>query len=176
MNKNIIRLTSLSAAFLLLASCTNNEKLLENTKEERTVVMTVDGFDVPMEIYRYVALNYKAQYEDGKSSDIWLGEEGQALVSEMNKHIRETIVNMYTPLSLAADYGIEHDSKFVLETLDTSMDLIYESYEYDYEAYTEYLRSYNMNDSVYRFFVRNDILAEELVEQMQEKQYLCGLL
>jgi len=169
MNKGIFRLAAASAAVLLLASCSNTEKLLDSSKEERTVVMTAGEFDVPMEIYRYVALNYKSQYEKGKSTDIWLGEEGQALMDEMNTNIRETIVNMYTTPSLAAEYGIDIDSKFVRETLDTSMELIYEGYDNDYAAYAEYLRDYNMTDSVYRFFVRNDILAEELVLKMLEK-------
>lgn len=169
MNKNIFRLAAASAAVVMLTSCSNPEKLLESTKDEQTVVMTAGGFDVPMEIYRYVALNYKSQYEKGQSSDIWLGEDGQALIDKMNENIRETIVNMYTTPSLAAEYGIDIDSDFVRETLDTSMELIYEGYENDYKVYTEYLRDYNMTDGVYRFFVRNDILAEELVLKMLEK-------
>lgn len=167
MNKKITRIISASAAaLLLLSSCGNDEKLLESSKEEKITVMTVGGFEVPMEIYRYVALNYKEQYEKGHSSDIWLGESGQALLTELNENLEKTLINMYTTQSLAVEYGIDLESAFIKDTLKSSMDIIYESYEFDYQVYTDYLRDYNMNDSVYRFFTLNDILADELVAMM----------
>ena len=82
-NKRLLAAFSASVLLLSAVSCKNDEKLLESTKEEQTAVMTIDGFDVPMELYRYVALNYKTQYEQGASGDIWLGEEGQALLDEL---------------------------------------------------------------------------------------------
>lgn len=169
LSKKLLTACLASALLLSAAGCSSDEELLESTKEEQTVVMTIDGFDVPMELYRYVALNYKAQYEEGQSADIWLGEAGQTQLAELNENVDKTLIRLYTTLSLCRDYGIDAESSFVKDSVETSMGMIYDSYEEDYETYIDFLHDYNMNDSVYRFFVRNDILAEELVNAMVQK-------
>lgn len=167
---NRILTASLASALLMsVTGCGKEEKILESSKEEQAVVMTIDGYDVPMELYRYVALNYKQQFEEGQSSDMWLGEEGQAKLAELNESVDKSLIKLYTTLSLCRDYEIDAESAFVKDSVNTSMSIIYETYENNYEAYVDYLRDYNMNDSVYRFFIRNDILSEELVESMIRK-------
>ncbi len=166
---NIKRFSAFALTVALLLSCTacgDDKDLLNSTKEELTVVKTIDGFDVPMELYRYVALNYKSDFEKGQSGDFWLGESGQEQLSLLNEMVDEHLVRMYTTLSLCDDYGIDADSKFIENTVEASMQNIYDSYDDDYKAYLEYIGEYNMNDGVYRFLVRNDILAEELVTKM----------
>ena len=157
------------AALVLLpaAACSKKgEKLLESSSLEKTVVMTIGGFDVPLELYRYVALNYKADYESGASPDIWLGEEGAALLEELNENTEATLVYLCATPTLAEQYGIRADDAYVKDTVQMKMEAVYEEFDNDYAAYDEYLRSHNMNDSVYRFLVRNDILAEELTARM----------
>ncbi len=166
--KTVFRFVSCLAVCATLLSMTacDDKKVLESSKEDQTVVMTIDGFDVPLELYRYVALNYKKSYESGKSQDIWLGESGTALLAELNKDVEESLIKLYATMSLCANYDISIDDAFITDSLDIQMDAIYEEYEYDYEAYAEMLAQYNMNDSVYRFIMRNDILAEELLNKM----------
>lgn len=166
---NIKRLTLTALAAALLLSCTScgdDRDILESTKDEQTVVKKIDGFDVPMELYRYAALNYKKDYEAGGSSDIWLGESGQENLAKLNESVDKSLIKLYTTLSLCDDYGIEADSAYITSTVEMSMETIYETYGNDYEAYLEEINSYNMNDGVYRFLVRNDILADELVSKM----------
>lgn len=158
----------LSALLLALSGCGDERDILESSKDEKTVVMTIDGFDVPMELYRYVALNYKESFEAGQSSDFWLGESGQEQLTKLNENVDKSLIKLYTTLSLCRDYGIEADSAYVKDAVNSSMNAIYESYEDDYEVYAQYINSYNMNDGVYRFIVRNDILAEELIYKMTE--------
>lgn len=169
MKNNIKRftLTALTAALLLsCTACGDERDILESTKDELTVVKTIDGYDVPMELYRYAALNYKKDYEAGASSDFWLGEAGEEHLAELNEDVDKSLIKLYTTLSLCEDYGIEADSAYIKNTLDASMDAIYETYGNDYEAYLAEINTYNMNDGVYRFLVRNDILADELVAKM----------
>ena len=173
MQKTLFRtLCALMSVLLLLsaASCgKKGERLLESSKAETTAVMRIDGRDVPLEIYRYLALNYKRDYEAGSSSDIWLGESGAALLEELQENVTASLAYLYATVSLAEEYGIRTDDPFVTDTVDRRMKAVYEEYGNDYEAYVEYLRTYNMNDSVYRFLVRNDVLAEELAAEMQKR-------
>ena len=173
MPKTVFRvLCALLAVLRLLASVScgkKGEKLLESSKAEKTPVMKIGGYDVPMEMYRYLALNYKRDLEAVESSDVWLGEGGAALLEELDHDVSATLAYLYATVSLADDYGIHADDAYITDTVDMRMKALYEEYDNDYEAYVEYLRSYNMNDSVYRFFIRNDVLAEELVAEMEKR-------
>lgn len=171
MKKNIkLTVSALLIFSALLTSCSSNtEKLLQSTKDELEVVMTVEGIDVTMEMYRYVALNYKEDYENGASNEIWLGEEGSALLEQMNDSINKSLIKLYNTSALCAEYGINYDDEFISDSVDILMDEIYEAYEYDYESYVSDIASYYMNDDVYRFIMRNDVLAEELIQKMFEK-------
>jgi len=164
--KKALILILLAGMLTSLVSCGDDKKLLKSTKEEKTVVMTVDGNDVPMELYRYVALQYRSSYGGNDNPDIWLGDSGAALLAELNQDVDESIIRMFTTISLCEDYGINEDDAYIMDAVNISMDEIYETYNYDYKAYTEAIAEYNMNDSVYRFMVRNDILAEELLAKM----------
>lgn len=154
---------------LSMTACGDDKKILESTKEDQTVVMTVAGHDVPLEIYRYVALNYKSIYEFAKTQDIWLGESGTALLEELNADIEESIVTLYATLAMCEEYGIRADDAYITDSLDITMDAIYEEYEYDYETYAAAIAQYHMNDSVYRFIMRNELLADELLNAMIER-------
>lgn len=170
--KIVSRFAALFATCALLFSmtaCGDEKKVLESSDEELTVVMTVGGHDVYMELYRYVALNYKSDYESGKSADIWLGESGSELMNELDADVRESIIYLYATLAMCEEYGIHADDSYITESLDIVMDSVYEEFEYDYEAYDEMMAQYHMNDGVYRFIMRNDLLAEELLHAMTER-------
>ena len=160
---------TIGAMLLSMTACGNDEKLLESSKEDKTVVMTVAGHDVPLELYRYVALNYKNTYEIGQSPEIWLGESGAALMQELNEDVSETITTLYATLTMCEEYGINVDDAYITDALDLTMDAVYEEYEYDYKTYVNAIAQYNMNDSVYRFLMRNELLAEELLSAMIER-------
>lgn len=170
-NSGFVRVLSAAAACSMLFSLTacNDKKVLDSTKVEKKVVMNVGELDVPLEIYRYVALNYKSSYEAGKTQDIWLGDDGAALLSEIKSAISDTIVRMYATPAMCIEYGIGIDDTYITDSLDIKMDAIYEEFDNDYEAYVEEIKRYNMNDSVYRFLVREDLLADELLYKMIER-------
>ncbi len=164
--KKALTLILIAGMMTSLTSCGDDTKILKSSKEEQTVVMTVDGNDVPLELYRYVALQYRNSYGGNKNPDIWLGESGAALLAELNADVEESIIRLYTTISLCDKYGINEDDAYIQDAVDISMDEIYETYDYDYEAYVSAIAEYHMNDSVYRFLIRNDILAEELLAKM----------
>lgn len=153
---------------LLFTRCSSDK--LASTKEESTPVMKVNEYDVPYELYRYVAMNYKNQYETGldesAAAELWLGESGKILLAELETNTTETIRKLYATLSLAAEYNLTPDSALINENVATRMDEIYESYENDTNAYLESLEPYYMNDNVYRFLTQDQVLTEELFYAM----------
>ena len=170
----LIRAASLLLALSLLSglvSCKKDgEKALAGSDLEKTTVMTVDGFDVPLDLYRYVAMNYRRDYEASHGADVWETAEGPALLEELNASTADTVKRLYATVSLAREYGINPDDAYIRDAVDSTMKGVYEdTAENDYEAFAGYLRSYDMTDSVYRFIVRNDILAEELMAKMVER-------
>lgn len=175
MKKTYVKILSCisAASFLLtLSSCGDSKKKLESSKEDKTVVMTVGEYEVPLELYKYVALNTKSDYEKSGGSDIWLGESGAAMLDELENSINETIVHLYTTLYVCEQYGISPDDSYITDALNIQMDAIYEGYENDYDVYTEEIAKYHMNDSVYRFITRNDILSEELIHKMMDDKVI----
>ena len=168
------KLVSLLLACVLLSglvSCKKNgAAALASNETETAAVMTVDGFEVPLELYRYVALNYRADYEASHSPDVWESGEGPALLDKLNADVEGTVARLYASLSLCREFGIDADDAYIRDAVDAQMKDVYEeTAENDYEAFDAYLRTHNMTDGVYRFIVRNDILAEELMAKMVER-------
>ena len=162
----IISALMLCSLLFILPGCADNKDVLKSSNTEKTVVMTVGKYNVPLEIYRYAALNHKADYEASNPGDIWNGADSEALIEKLKEDTKNTVVNLYTTLSLAAEYGISPDDSYFTDTMNIMMDNMYENYSYDYNAYVRELKKYNMTDSVYRFIIRNDLIAEELMSKM----------
>lgn len=170
--KNTVRLVAAALVGVLLlsaTSCADDKKVLDSSKVEQTTVMSVAGHDVPLEIYRYIALNYKNIYENGKAADIWLGDSGTALMNELAEDVRESVINLYATVVMCETYGIDADDSYITDSLEVVMDAVYEEYEYDYKTYAEAIAQHHMNDGVYRFVMRNELLAEELLHEMVER-------
>ncbi len=170
MNRKRILSLGLTAALsaAVLVGCGSDSGVPKSTKEELKAVMTVDGIDVPYEIYRYVALNYKDQYEAeaGGDSTIWEGADGNALYGRLSENVEKTIINLYATESLCAQYDITPDDDMIVKELDQKMDELYEQYAEDMSLYTENLAQAHMNDSVYRFLIQNDLLSDALFYAM----------
>ena len=162
----IISVLMISSLLLSLTGCGDSKDVLKSSNEEKTVLMTVGDYTVPLEIYRYAALNHKADYEAAYPDIDWESEAGKALLEQLEEDAKTTVVTLYTTISLAAEYGISPDDTYFTDTLDIMMDNMYENYEYDYNAYVRDLAKLNMNDAVYRFIIRNDLIAEELMTKM----------
>jgi len=155
---------------LLLSGCGKTD--LSSTREESAPVMVIDGYDVPYELYRYAALNHKDDYEAGltetEAAELWLGEEGKARMAQLQEDTEDTLKFLYTTLSLAEDYGIDADGEIITYAVELAMEDIYAGYEEDMDAYLDSLAPYHMNDSVYRFLSRNQILTNDLYSAMLE--------
>ncbi|MBQ8475254.1 MAG: peptidyl-prolyl cis-trans isomerase [Clostridia bacterium] len=133
---------------------------LGSSKEEKTIVMTVDGYEVPFELYRYFVLNYKAQYEL---------EEGESLSDADVEAIREkteaSIKELYAIISLAKDFEVDESNKTVASAIDAALKA--EKNAYDNNAdYVRALAEGYMTHNVYELLQTNIICADELYYKM----------
>lgn len=144
----------------LMAGCGNKYKPVPSTGEELRIVMTINGFDVPYELYRYFYLGYKSEFEKGDPT-IWDKPEGSALEAKLNESVISALKGVYASLSLCRDHGIsmndtavqEYVDQYVIDTID----------EYGgRDKYLKALASKNMNDSSFRFFMGVDKCESEL--------------
>jgi len=146
-------------------SC-NSISSLKSTKKEQTAVMKVNGIEVPMEIYRYAVLNQKKDIQAEKSDDFWNNDVTDEVVNTLKQSVEESIKKMYVTAAMCVLYDIDIDGPYIELELDEEMAEIYATYDNNYKAYEKELNQYFMNDAVYRFIIRNDILADELIFAM----------
>ncbi|NLK40344.1 MAG: hypothetical protein GX303_08925 [Clostridiales bacterium] len=143
-----------------LSACGKKYAPIPSTEDDLRVVMTIDGFEVPYEQYRYFFLNYKKEIEDGNPT-IWDGPQAAELEAELEKAVISALKGVYATLSLCNEYGININDAVVKEYVN---DFIVETINEfgGRDKYLKELASKNMNDSTFRFFMGLDKCESEL--------------
>lgn len=163
--KNILHrtcaVTLVLGVLLSLAACGNVRK---STKAERQTVLSIDGFEVPYEQFRYLVCNYMDTYADGKA-DYWTTERAALAQDEIFDQCFATLRSQYATLSLCREYGVDTASGAIDELVETLMNGYIAQYESE-EAYAAALRESYLNDSVYRFFTTVSVCQQELYYAM----------
>lgn len=152
---------------------------LSSTAEESRTVMTVDGYEVPFELYRYAALMHLrdrlAAYPAPETTAVTgensaldasaLSEEERAeLAAEVEEYSTETIVNIYSLFTAAKAEGIDPFGEMINSLTDMEMEEIRATYENDKE-YLETIKQFYMTDNVYSILTRYEIVFDQLYEQ-----------
>lgn len=172
------------AAVMLFSAASCGTDLSSSAAEKRTV-MTVYGFDVPYEMYRYAALMHlrdqmeiiSANAENGGAvttadgenlpvSDVAASltdEERKAVAEKVEKDSVSTVVGIYSLFYAAKTEGIDPFGDMINSLTDMKMEEIRATYEND-KAYKETLELYHMNNSVYSILTRYEIVFEQLYE------------
>lgn len=188
----IKRIFSAALAAVAIVSFVSCDTDLSSTDEESRTVMTVDGYDVPYEMYRYAAMMHLrdkavvilSEYGDEASKDIVqskdyeniistatekLDEEGKkALAKEVEDASVETVINTYSILKAAKDEGVDPFGEMVNEMTDMKMEEIRAGYADD-EEYLDTIKMFYMNHSVYTMLTRYEIVFNELYEAYVKK-------
>ncbi len=150
-----------AAALLSLAAC---RRIPRSTKEERTAVASIDEFEVPYELLRYLvrnAMRDEARGDDAYWTEARAAERQEALYEAAFDRLR----TQYAVFSLGKKYAIDRTSGAITELVDSLMDDKIAAYE-DEAAYAAALRENYMTDGVYRFFTTVDVCEEELYYAM----------
>lgn len=150
--KNKFKKTSFVGVALAAALClTGCSASLASTKAEKEIVMTVGEYDVPYEVYRYFAMNYKnaAGYDEDK----------------IDSEVREAIKSLYAMFALAEERGIETDDRYIEALVNDAAESAVNEHGGKKEYKSAIAESY-MNDSVFRLLSKNEIVREELYRNM----------
>lgn len=142
---------------LPLSACSDARK---STKAERQTVLSIDGFEVPYEQFRYLVCNYMDKYAEGKT-DYWNEETAALAQNEIFDQCFDTLCSQYATLSLCREYGVDTASGAIDELVETLMNGYVAQYA-DEKAYAAALRESYLNDSVYRFFTTVSVCQQEL--------------
>lgn len=153
-------ISALLCAVMICLTAVSCDLSLRSSKDETTVVMTVGGYDVTMELYRYFVLNYKDQLDL---------EEGEAISDEDAEKIREktenSIKELFAVISLAAEHQVDRNNKTVDSAVDAALKGERNGYENDNE-YLDALAEGYMTHNVYELLQTNIICADELYYKM----------
>lgn len=151
---------------------------LSSTAEESRTVMTVDGYEVPFEMYRYAAkmhLRDRLTVYAAAETEIVTDDEGSPDVSALSDEDRkeiaedvkrdsmEMIGNIYSLFTAAKEEGIDPFGEMINTLTDMKMEEIRATYKNDKE-YLETIKLFYMTDSVYSVLTRYEIVFEQLYE------------
>lgn len=128
-----------------LCSCT----MLSSSKREKETVLTVGEYEVPFELYYYITENLKRDLPDA---------ERKVIDEEAFEMLRE----IYAVFSLAEDFGISFDDKYIASQVDEAVALEIEECGSKSE-YKKALEKNYMTDSVYRFLEKHSQTADEVL-------------
>ena len=160
--KNILRracAAGLALSLLVLPACGDARK---SSKAERQTVLTIDGFEVPYEQFRYLVCNYMDTYAEGKT-DYWNEETAALAQDEIFEECFDTLCSQYAALSLCREYGVDTSGGAIDELVETLMADYIAQYESE-DAYAAALREGYLNDSVYRFFTTVSVSMPRLAK------------
>lgn len=137
---------------------------LASCGEDKTV-MTVDDFEVPYHVYRYVVLNSRREVEKQYGDDVWDTDKAQEAETELRSNIKNAIANLYTVLALGAEYDLTWDGGAVSAEAKMTRDEIKLEYE-DEKEFKASLKENFMTDDTFMFIISNDILNNEIYSAM----------
>ena len=166
--KNILhRICAAGLVLTIVLPLTACSDIPKSTKAERQTVLSIDGFEVPYEQFRYLACNYMDSYADS-DENYWNEESAARLQDEIFDQCFDTLCTQYATLSLCREYGVDQESGAITELVETVMASYLEQYESE-KAYVAALREKYMNDSVYRFFTTVSVCQQELYYAMLDQ-------
>jgi len=178
-----------ATAIVSFVSCDTD---LSSTKEESRTVMTVDGYEVPYEMYRYAAMMHLrdkatailSASDDAAAKEIVSSKDSEKIIKaaveklndEEKKTIKkeveaaslETVVNTYSIFKAAKAEGIDPFGEMINELCDMEMEKIRATYKDD-EEYLDTIKLFYMNHSVYSMLTRYEIVFNELYEAYVKK-------
>lgn len=145
-----------------LVSCDKNSKS----------VLTVDGFEVPYHIYRYVVINSRRDLEAEFGEGVWKSEKADEVKKLLADNVRDTLANLYTVCSLGRDYSLTWDSGAV----DAQANVEYREILSEYDgknAFKSELEALAMTEDTFLFVISNDILNNEVFNALisSDKKY-----
>lgn len=171
-----LRFLSLTAALILvlgtLVGCFNGNK---------REVMSIDGYSVTYEVYRYVCLNARRDIESEYGDGVWSSDDADTAREKLEENIKSTLVSLYTVCSLGRDYGVEWDDESILAAVRLAKNEMIDEYESESD-FKDALEEAGMTDGAFEFIKANTLLIDRLYteiaysdERNSDEEYLREL-
>lgn len=168
----ILALLMALAAALSLASCSKYPPV-SSSKKEKATVFTADGaYEAPYELYRFVFLNARSGEGDVSKMN---AEERAAVFARCDARARAEISRVYAVFALCERNGIDPYEKEIDKAVKAAVTDAIENEGNgfgDYDTYLKALKEGYMNDSVFRFYLRLNILEERLARAMHSDAFV----
>ena len=146
---------------VLLVGCSAKR----SSAEEKAVVMTVGGYDVSYELYRYVVLTLRASYDNGDPSYWDTAENREEMPERIRSGAEETLRQLFSVLSLCESYGIHADDASVRAQADAAVAEDESQYENE-KSFVAALKESFMTFNVYHFLQRVAVCSDTLFYAM----------
>ena len=137
----------------------------ESSKKERTTMMTVGGYEVSYELYRYALRNAEDTYVAANGALPENETERSKAEAEIRDSALGAIKNMFAVLAACDKYDIHIDDQLIKDKVTSRVAL--EKEEYDSEkSFLSALTAAHMNKSVFSFLTGVQYCQDELYYAM----------
>jgi len=177
MNKKIMKILAAAALVLslsILSSCGDASAIVKSTKDDKKVVMTIDDYEIPLEIAEYFMVNCAddisadgTHVEDLNAIDWTVAENS----GKLKDRVTYLLAERYAILKLAAEHGITPEDS----TIKNQVDIEFMNYVNEYEdesGFHDDLVNMNMNDAVLRFLLTTEICQSQLYYKLIDEEII----
>ncbi len=155
----LLALLMLSAALL---SCGVSQDPAK--PDEKTVIGTIDGREVYYDELYFLVCRYM---ESAKRA---VGEDKEALQTELDRLFRENVLTSYAILRLCENHGLTLEDKEWKDKIDTEVkEYVRDDFEDDQALFDEELKAMGISKRYLRFVLGTDLLYNQLLYVYPEK-------
>lgn len=178
--KYFIRFFALALVLILVlpifTACSNSKEIddsgipnIEPTEDDLRVVLTIDGFDITYDVYRYFFMQYKNEYDAGDDT-VWSDPEiGEKLQEAHRETVLTTLKRLVAIQKLAKKADLSVNASVIEDLVDDEVRTLYESADSNLSKYKKMLEDGYLTHHAYRY-----ITAVEMLESrtyMLSEQY-----
>ena len=166
--RKVALLLSIVMTLSLIAGCAKTAKSAKLKVDGKTVkmdsIMTIDGEDISLDLYRYYYYIMKNNYDQGDES-YWT--DNPDALATLKDDVLNNLKSVAAIKRLAADNGVElteEDQQTLEDQVDATIDQLG-----GYSAYVEALEAQFMTYEVYRQLMENDLRSSALYNKLYGK-------
>lgn len=155
MKHGFLSAVSLVLVTVLLVPALFSCSKLSEDKEAKETVMKIGSYEVPFELYRYVALNFRKDYPGASEK-------------ELKEKTEDALLDMYAVLACAKESGIDPDGEYFDVAEDNALKHANDQAGGNAELLNSLAGAF-MNESVFRFLSRKSAVNEELYAKLSSE-------
>ncbi len=175
--KNFIRVLSLALMLAMLipamTACSNSKELdesgipnIEPSEDDLRVVMTIDGYEITYDVYKYFFMKYKNEYDAGNDS-VWSDPEvGEKLREAHRETVLSTIKRLVAIQKLAKKADLSVNASVIEDLVDAEVRSFYESVDSNLSKYKKELEKEYLTHHAFRYI--------KAVENLESRTYMLS--